>query len=84
MADQFLGMNDPFNVIPQMNSQMMIAQNTERIAVGLDMLVGLLSEVYEYDLKEVKDENGKSLLRWRPRGTEATESESEESSDSQA
>lgn len=69
--------------MPQINPQMMIAQNTERIAVGLDLLVGILSEEWGYDLKEEKL-NGNTVLRWRRRGAEAPESESEESPDSQA
>ena len=81
---QFPDMNDPnnpFRTIPQMNPQMMIAQNTERIAIGLDMLVGILAEHWGYDLKEEKL-NGNPVLRWRPRGTEETESESKEPSNS--
>lgn len=85
MADtiQFPDPHHPFAGIPQINPNQIIAQNTERIAIGLDMLVGLLSEKWDYELKEEKV-NGNTVLRWRPRGAEAPESESKEPSDSQA
>lgn len=45
-----------------------MAQDTQRIAVGLDMLVGLLAEVHGYELKEVsKDEQGNTMVKWMPK-----------------
>lgn len=75
---------NPFAGIPQVNPQMVIAQNTERIAIGLDMLVGILAEKWEMDLKEAKDERGNTVLRWRPRGTQETDSEGKKPTDSEA
>lgn len=81
---QFPDPNNPFAGIPQVNPNMVIAQNTERIAIGLDMLVGILAEKWEMDLKEAKDEHGNTVLRWRPRGTETTEGKGQESPNSEA
>ena len=81
---QFPDPNNPFASIPQVNPNMVIAQNTERIAIGLDMLVGILAEKWEMDLKEAKDEHGNTVLRWRPRGTETTEGKGQESPNSEA
>ena len=84
---EILQMPDPnnhFAGIPQINPNMIIAQNTERIAIGLDMLVGILAEKWEMDLKEAKDDHGNTVLRWRPRNTEETESEGKESTDREA
>ena len=76
--------NNPFSSIPKADPRGLIAQNTERIAVGLDVLIGLLAEKWDMDLKEVKDEHGNAVLRWRPRSTETTEGETEEPTDSKA
>lgn len=67
---------------PQPNLQM--AADIQRIAIGLDMLVGLFSEKFEMELTEVKDEQGNTVLRWRPRGAEETQGKSEKSTDSKA
>lgn len=73
-----------FGQNPHAQANLQMGMDIQRIAVGLDMLVGLLSEYLGYDLKETKDEHGNIVLRWRPRGAEAPESEGEESADSQA
>ena len=70
------------NLHTQINAQM--GMDIQRLAVGMDMLVGLLSEKWGYELKESKDANGNTLLRWRPKGTEATEGEGEKFTDSEA
>ena len=57
----------------QFQSQM--SADILRIAVGIDMLVGLLSEKWGYELKEVNDEHGNTIFRWRAKDTEATEGE---------
>ena len=75
---------NPFAGIPQVNPNMVIAQNTERIAIGLDMLVGILAEKWEMDLKEAKDDHGNTVLRWRPRGAETTDDKTQESTDREA
>lgn len=74
---------NPFMGIPPINPNNEIAQNTERIAIGLDMLVGLLSEHWGYELKEEKL-NGNTVLRWRPINSKETEGETKESTDSEA
>ena len=73
--------NDIFNpdTIP-----MQQAENIQRIAVGIDMLVGLLAEHWGYELKETQDEYGNTLLRWRPKGAKATNGESETPTGSEA
>ena len=69
---------------PQMHANIQMGMDIQRLAVGMDMLVGLLSEKWGYELKESKDANGNTLLRWRPKGTEATEGEGEKPTDSEA
>ena len=76
--------NNPFAGIPQINSNSVIAQNTERIAIGLDMLVGILAEKWEMELTEVKDERGNPVLRWRPRSAKEAQGKGKESTDSKA
>ena len=67
----------------QPNPNQEIARHLERIAIGLDMLVGLLAEQNNMELEEVKHD-GVTLLRWRPCGAEEAEGQGEESSDSEA
>lgn len=83
MADtiQFPDPNNPFMGIPKIDNTQLIAQNTERIAFEMDLLVGLFADYLGYELKEEKT-NGNTVLRWRPIGAETPESESKEPSDS--
>ena len=76
--------NNPFAGLPQINPNQIMAEQVGRLAVGMDMLVGLLSEHWGYELKEQKDEHGNTLLRWRPKGSEAASSEAEEPPSSEA
>ncbi len=74
---------DPM-INPNMQLQAQMSADIQRIAIGIDMLVGLLATIHDLDLKEDKDEHGNTVLRWRARNAEGTQSESEESSDSKA
>ena len=75
---------DDFGTIPQMQANVQMGMDIQRLAIGMDMLVGLLAEHWGYELKETKDEHGNTLLRWRPKGAEATDGESEASTGSEA
>lgn len=74
---------DPM-INPNMQLQAQMSADIQRIAIGIDMLVGLLATIHDLDLKEDKDEHGNTVLRWRARNAEGTQSKSEESSDSKA
>lgn len=73
-----------FGATPQRQAQMQYYADIQRIAIGIDMLVGLLAEKWQMALQEEKDAEGNVVLRWRAVSTETTESESEEPSNSEA
>lgn len=73
---------DQFQPNVQINAQ--AGMDIQRLAIGMDMLVGLLSEYLGYELKETSDGNGNTILRWRPKGAETTEGSSEAPTSSEA
>jgi len=73
-----------FNTAPQRQAQMQYYADVQRIAIGMDMLVGLLAEKWQMSLQEEKDADGNVVLRWRPINPETTQSEGKEPTDSEA